>query len=68
MKHQHYGTMEVIRQCVIPGTMVKYNGLIYKATTNTGGKLTLTNTRKNITVRDLVIEAYLDGKGELLTN
>lgn len=22
MKHQHYGTMEVIRQCAVPGTMV----------------------------------------------
>ncbi|ECB6313196.1 cell division inhibitor protein, partial [Salmonella enterica subsp. enterica serovar Chailey] len=21
MKHQHYGTMEVIRQCAVPGTM-----------------------------------------------
>ncbi|ECO5816207.1 cell division inhibitor protein, partial [Salmonella enterica] len=25
MKHQHYGTMKVIRQCAVPGTMVKYN-------------------------------------------
>ncbi|EAS4561895.1 cell division inhibitor protein, partial [Salmonella enterica] len=28
MKHQHYGTMEVIRQCAVPGTMVKYNDRI----------------------------------------
>ncbi|ENG1793528.1 cell division inhibitor protein [Salmonella enterica] len=68
MKHQHYGTMEVIRQRAVPGTMVKYNDRIYKATANTKGKLTLTNIRENITIRDLVIEIYLDGKGEPLTN
>ncbi|EDS5484662.1 cell division inhibitor protein, partial [Salmonella enterica subsp. enterica serovar Hadar] len=55
-------------QCAVPGTMVKYNDRIYKATANTRGKLTLTNIRENITIRDLVIEIYLDGKGEPLTN
>lgn len=68
MKHQHYGTQEVIRQCATPGTMVKYKDRVYKTTVNTRGKIVLTNTRENIIVRDLFINILLDGKGNPLIN
>lgn len=68
MKHQHYGTQEVIRQCALPGTMVKYKDRVYKTTVNTRGKIILTNTRENIIVRDLFINILLDGKGNPLIN
>lgn len=68
MKHQHYGTQEVIRQCAVPGTMILYKSRIYKATANTRGKLTITNTRENIIVRDFFVDILLDGKGNPLIN
>ncbi|EEW1653587.1 cell division inhibitor protein [Escherichia coli] len=68
MKHQHYGTQEVIRQCATPGTMVRYKDRVYRATANTRGKLVMTNMRDNITVRDYFVEILLDGKGNPLIN
>lgn len=66
MTYQYYETQEVIRQCAAPGTMVRYNGRVYKATTNTRGKLTLTNTHENITIRDRLVFILLDWNGEPL--
>ena len=34
MKHQHYGTEERQRNKVIPGTMIKHHGRIYRASAN----------------------------------
>lgn len=68
MKHQHYGTQEVIRQCATPGTMVFYKNRVYKATANTRGKLTITNTRENIIIRDFFVDILLDGNGNPLIN
>jgi hypothetical protein len=68
MQDQHYGTMEVIRQCAVPGSMVKYNDRIYKVHANTRGKIAISNLREQFIVRDIFVEILLDRKGEPLIN
>lgn len=68
MQDQHYGTMEVIRQCAVPGSMVKYNDCIYKVHANTRGKIAISNLREQFIVRDLFVEILLDNKGNPLIN
>lgn len=68
MKHQHYGTQEVIRGCVHAGMMVMYKDQIWKASANHGGNLYLNNSRGSIRTNDVWIKILLDGRGEALIN
>lgn len=68
MQGQHYGTMEVIRQCAIPGSMVKYNDRVYKVNVNTRGKIVISNIHETYIVRDTIVEILLNFKGDPLIN
>lgn len=68
MKHQHYGTEEVIRGCVRAGMMVLYKNQIWKASANHGGKLYLNNMRESTLTKDIWITILLDGHGDALIN
>lgn len=68
MKHQHYGTEEVIRGCVRAGMMVLYKNQIWKASANRDGKLYLNNMRESTLTKDIWITILLDGRGDALIN
>jgi hypothetical protein len=64
--NQHYGTQEVIRQCVAPGMLVKHQGKTWRASVNKGGKLYLFNLYEAIRITDLMVEIFLDKRGQPL--
>ncbi|WP_449567061.1 cell division inhibitor protein [Lelliottia nimipressuralis] len=68
MKHQHYGTQQVIRGCVRAGMMVVYKDQIWKASANRKGSLYLSNLRENTRTKDIWITILLDGRGQALIN
>lgn len=68
MINQHYGTQEVIRQCVTPGMLVKHEGKTWRASANTGGKLYLFNLTESKRISDLMVEVLLNRRGEPLTH
>lgn len=68
MKHQHYGTQQVIRGCVRAGMMVVYKDQIWKASANRKGSLYLSNLRESTRTKDIWITILLDGRGQALVN
>lgn len=61
-----YGTQEVIRQCVLPGMLVKYQGKTWRASANTRGKLYLFNLTESKRISDYLVEICLDSRGQPL--
>lgn len=68
MKHQHYGTEQVIRACVRTGTLVLYKDQLWTASANCGGKLYLNSLRGSTSTKDIWITILLNGRGDALVN
>lgn len=63
MIHQHYGTQEVNRGAVQPGMLVKHKDATWTASANKRGKLYLHRGIERTFTRELLVEIYLDGRG-----
>lgn len=70
MIHQHYGTLEIIRQCVRPGMIAMCNGRTYRvsAVIHERKWIYLHSAREIIRIDDCVIDIFLDSKGNPLIN
>lgn len=68
MINHGYGTQEVIRACVKPGMLVKYEGKTYTASANKGGKLYLFNLTEHKRITDVFVEVMLNSRGEPFIN
>lgn len=66
MKGQHYGTMEVLRFCVVPGMLVRHEGRTWRAGVTRRGKLILSTACCNKLVKDDEVHILLDGHGKPL--
>lgn len=68
MIQYHYGTQEVIRQCVTTGMQVKHDGKIWRASAKIGKAVYLHRLTESIRTTDTVLEVYLDKSGNPLIN
>ena len=63
MVHQHYGTQTVNRGAVMPGMLVKHKDGTWTASANLRGRLYLHRGIERTYTRDLLVEVFLDGRG-----
>ncbi|EMM2252567.1 cell division inhibitor protein [Klebsiella oxytoca] len=68
MISQHYGTQTVNRGAVQPGMLVKHRDGTWTASTHKRGKLYLHRGCERTYTKALLIEIYLDGRGNGLSN
>uniref|UniRef100_UPI00201A8FC1 hypothetical protein n=1 Tax=Escherichia coli TaxID=562 RepID=UPI00201A8FC1 len=68
MVHQHYGTQTVNRGAVMPGMLVKHKDGTWTASANLRGRLYLHRGIERTYTRDLLVEVFLDGRGNGLNH
>lgn len=68
MVHQHYGTQTVNRGAVMPGMLVKRKDGTWTASANLRGRLYLHRGIERTYTRDLLVEVFLDGRGNGLNH
>ncbi|EOU8467764.1 hypothetical protein ACW2N7_004225 [Escherichia coli] len=68
MIHQHYGTQTVNRGAVMPGMLVKHKDGTWTASANLRGRLYLHRGIERTYTRDLLVEVFLDGRGNSLNH
>ncbi|ENT6300823.1 cell division inhibitor protein [Escherichia coli] len=68
MVHQHYGTQTVNRGAVMPGMLVKRKDDTWTASANLRGRLYLHRGIERTYTRDLLVEVFLDGRGNALNH
>ncbi|EKH6432323.1 TPA: cell division inhibitor protein [Klebsiella aerogenes] len=68
MISQHYGTQTVNRGAVQPGMLVKHRDGTWTASDHKRGKLYLHRGCERTYTKALLIEIYLDGRGNGLSN
>ncbi|HDS4881879.1 TPA: cell division inhibitor protein [Klebsiella aerogenes] len=68
MISQHYGTQTVNRGAVQPGMLVKYRDGTWTASAHKRGKLYLHRGCERTYTKALLIEIYLNGRGNGLSN
>ena len=64
----HYGCVEVNRGAVQPGMLVKHKDSMWTASANMRGKLYLHRGCERTVTRELLVEVYLDGRGNGLSH
>ncbi|MCG6232843.1 cell division inhibitor protein [Vibrio furnissii] len=64
----HYGCVEVNRGAVQPGMLVKHKDSMWTASANMRGKLYLHRGCERTVTRELLVEVYLDGRGNALSH
>lgn len=64
----HYGTEERQRNKVIPGTMIKHHGRIYRASANVEKGLYVHSVMEQTIIKTEYVEILLNGHGEALIN
>lgn len=64
----HYGTTTIIRQCVRPGMMVRHKDRNFQVSAVPEGNrvIYLNSLIEKKAIKDLIVEVYLDGRGEPL--
>ena len=68
MVHQHYGTQTVNLGAVMPGMLVKHKDGTWTASANLRGLLYLHRGIERTYTRDLLVEVFLDGRGNGLNH
>lgn len=68
MIHQHYGTQTVNRGAVLPGMLVKHKEGTWTASANKRGKLYLHRGIERTYTTELLVEVFLNGMGNGLSN
>ena len=68
MVHKHYGTQTVNRGAVMPGMLVKHKDGTWTASANLRGRLYLHRGIERTYTRDLLVEVFLDGRGNGLNH
>ena len=64
MTAHHYGTQEVNRGAVQPGMLVKHKDSVWTASANSRGKLFLHRGEDRTYTKELIVEIYLDARGD----
>ncbi len=64
MVNQHYGTMHIIRQCVVPGMLAKHDGHTWNVSAVRGKYVYLRTMRGAIRINDCLVEVLLNGWGD----
>lgn len=64
----HYGYVEVNRGAVLPGMLVKHKNGMWTASANKRGKLYLHRGCERTFTSELLVEVYLDGRGNGLSH
>lgn len=68
MIQYHYGTQEIIRQCVTTGMQIQHEGKIWRASAKIGKTLYLHRLTESTRTTNTVLEVYLDKTGAPLIN
>ncbi|EOD9025554.1 cell division inhibitor protein [Klebsiella michiganensis] len=68
MVSHHYGTQTVNRGAVLPGMLVKHRESTWTASENKRGRLYLHRGIERTYTTDLLVEVYLNGLGNALSN
>ncbi|HEM8613915.1 TPA: cell division inhibitor protein [Citrobacter amalonaticus] len=64
----HYGVFEVNRGAVQPGMLVKHKDGMWTASANARSKLYLHRGCERTYTKELLVEVYLDGRGNGLSH
>lgn len=64
MINQHYGTMHIIRQCVMPGMLAMHKGHTWNVSAVRGKHVYLRTMREATRISDCLVEVLLNGKGD----
>ena len=68
MSLHHYGTQTVNRGAVQPGMLVKHKEATLNASANARGRLYLHRGCERTYTQELLVEVYLDGRGNGLSH
>lgn len=68
MSLHHYGTQTVNRGAVQPGMLVKHKEATWTASANARGRLYLHRGCERTYTQELLVEVYLDGRGNGLSH
>lgn len=68
MSLHHYGTQTVNRGAVQPGMLVKHKEATWTASANAHGRLYLHRGCERTYTQELLVEVYLDGRGNGLSH
>lgn len=64
MSIMHYGTQTVCRAAIQPGMLIKHHDSTWTASANVRGCLYLHRGYERTYTRELLVEVYLDGRGD----